>query len=188
VSAPTFALEGDDMTKPASRFFRPGRLFLAALTLVLVTSPAAHAQSACEDQCLATYDACSQNCLWGNFYGCDETCQNNLDSCLSYCPPCPSTRTYTQTTILQAQVNVFLEGCFYTAPRNRFPKAFDNYSVQYRQRTFQETTACNGSQTTVQTGDITYVSSCWKRPLFDRDCRFGSTIGAYGSATPVCPF
>lgn len=176
------------MTKSASRLFRPGWLFLTALMPFLVTGTVAHAQSSCQDQCLANYDSCSQNCLGGNFYGCDETCQNTLDSCLTVCPACPTTRTYTQLSILSTQLNPFQEGCFNTRSNNTLPKAFDHYTILTRKQTFQETTACNGTKSTVLIGDTTSSSNCWDRPFFDRACKLGATPGRFGSATPECPF
>lgn len=176
------------MTTSTSRFTRSRWLILAAFTPLLITGPAANAQSSCQDECLATYEACSRDCLGGNFYGCEETCQNNLGICLQTCPSCPTTRTYTQTSILGSQLNFFQEGCFNTRWNNTIPRAFENYTVQYRQQTFRETTACNGSKSTVLIGDSTFSDICWKRPVFDRACRLGVPIGSFGSAVPVCPF
>lgn len=148
------------------------------------------AQSLCEDQCLESYYQCDLNCLnaGANVPGCSESCQNALDNCIASCPPCPTIRDYSTSTIVSTQL-IEAGRCLYSqsnSSNGKTPLKFDRYGLKLRVRNYRETKACNGTISTVLLSDSLVNDSCWRLTSFS--CSPGSIPGSYSSSNPRCPF
>ena len=159
-------------------------LFWAILLLWVGHSMPAVAD-ACTDQCWLDYD----NCYCGDYWSC-AACDEGRDNCLNYCatnppPPCPSTRDYTISTIVNASTIFYNYGCYWSF--TYYPKqavTFDQWRYRYRFDNYRETTSCNGSKTTqLLSSNYSSYTSCLREGGIP--CNHPSNLPF---SPPLCPF
>jgi len=164
---------------------------LAAALSGFAATEAAHGQTidpACESQCLTTYYACSDQCAQygGAVYGCDESCQNSLDSCIHYCPTCPRSRSYSRDFLTGYLTIPGTTACLSESTASVLrPRIRQKVTPVYQRVTYRETTQCNGSVTTTETGRQNISGAqCWTA-LGSQNC---SPVNLLPFLDLLCPF
>jgi hypothetical protein len=130
---------------------------LLFIALSLVAAQVVSADEACNQQCWANYYDCPCFDYWSCAY-----CDDQINSCLSYCSTCPSTRNYTTTTVVSRQ-STGRNGCYEDHIYLNVGRRYAEYFTTQRLDTYRETTNCNGTKTTTLLSSTNSSYYCWVR-------------------------